>query len=819
MRAVGQNLAFLFLLSLSFFSSVFAANVLAIDYGADWIKASLMKPGLPFDVLLNKDSKRKIQSSVAWKNGERLFGSDAFNLATRFPQDTFNSLKYLLGVPGNAESASPKPGGKTWDVEELVAHQLAYVKQLAQDAAGEPVVDAVLTVPAYFSQFERDALADAVELAGLRLITLVHDGTAVAVNYAMTRTFPEPERHIVFDAGASGTRATVVTFSGSSKSKGGAVAVNGIGFARLVGGTELDRRLREILVKKFTEKHHKDIRGDKKAMAKLWKEAGRVKTILSANAEAVATIESLTEDIDFKTKVSRTEFENVCSDLKDQFVAPIHKALAQAGVKLEDIKSVILTGGASRTPMVQAALKAAVGQEKIAQNVNADEAAVLGAALHGASLSRQFRTKDIKVTDLTPYDVQMSYLAEAKLESSTRPRTITSTAFAAGSKLGTKKTLTFKRKDDFYVAFQYKDSVAPEFPVELLDAKISGVKEAFANLTEMGGIDPVVKATIVLSESGFISVPEAVAYAELKDDSITGKLKSFFAEGSSSLSGAADSAQTAEATPAAKKAAATPKEATIPLNVTIKFTSVAPMSLDDKRDARQRILRAEIDESRRAQREEAHNNLEGYLYRLRDTLAGDATHPFVKCSQQSERVALAAKLEQVTAWFHDHAESADLAALQEKLESLQALERPIVHRYMEIEEFPRALNNSQLWNWQTRLFLTEAKTNLTQEESTGVEGRYTRAELDSLEKTLKEHELWLNEWVEKQKSVKMNEDPVIETAEMKKRAEKLEKQLQGLVFKKAPKVKKTSATSSTGSATSKSRPSAGSTKGQEHDEL
>ncbi|TFY74492.1 hypothetical protein EWM64_g9520, partial [Hericium alpestre] len=161
MSALRPRPALLSLLFVSFLctSLVRAANVLAIDYGADYIKASVMKPGLPFDVLLNKDSKRKIQSAVAWKNGERLIGQDAFNLASRFPQDTFTSLKYLLGAPAHAEvlhyyntvststlvattrftAGIPKPGGKTWDIEELVAHQLAYVKQLAQDAAGEPV--------------------------------------------------------------------------------------------------------------------------------------------------------------------------------------------------------------------------------------------------------------------------------------------------------------------------------------------------------------------------------------------------------------------------------------------------------------------------------------------------------------------------------------------------------------------------------------------------------------------------------------------------------------------------------------------------------
>lgn len=122
-----------------------------------------------------------------------------------------------------------------------------------------------------------------------------------------------------------------------------------------------------------------------------------------------------------------------------------------------------------------------------------------------------------------------------------------------------------------------------------------------------------------------------------------------------------------------------------------------------------------------------------------------------------------------------------------------------MHRVQEIEEFPQVLNISQMWNWHARGFLTEARANLTEEEQTGTTGRYTAAELDELEKTLKDHEKWLGEWVEKQKSVPLNHDPVIETSEMRKRAKVLETHLQRLVQKKKPprKPKSTSTTSTT----------------------
>ena len=131
----------------------------------------------------------------------------------------------------------------------------------------------------------------------------------------------------------------------------------------------------------------------------------------------------------------------------------------------------------------------------------------------------------------------------------------------------------------------------------------------------------------------------------------------------------------------------------------------------------------------------------------------------------------------------------------------RSLERPIVHRYKEIEEFPKALNNSQMWNWSSRLFITDAKQNLTAEAEGGPPARYTQAEVDALEKTLKEHEAWLAEWVAKQRQVPINQDPVILTSEMRARAKTLENHLQKLWKKKVPLKKKSNGSQGSSSGT------------------
>jgi hypoxia up-regulated 1 len=150
------------------------------------------------------------------------------------------------------------------------------------------------------------------------------------------------------------------------------------------------------------------------------------------------------------------------------------------------------------------------------------------------------------------------------------------------------------------------------------------------------------------------------------------------------------------------------------------------------------------------------------------------------------------------------------------------LEQPVVHRYNEIKEFPHALNNSQMWNWSTRMFLTEAKMNLSVEEQGGEASKYTREELDGLEKALKAHETWLNEVVEKQKTIKYYEDPAVESSELKAKSKMLENHLQRLAKKKTPKKKTSSSSSSSSSSGSSSSTGSGGKAEQtnsKHDEL
>ncbi|KAH7339157.1 actin-like ATPase domain-containing protein [Rhizoctonia solani] len=823
------------------------ASILAIDYGSDTMKVALMKPGVPFDVVLDRDSKRKIASVVGWKGEDRLFGQDGRNLATRFPSDTFSGLKPVQGVLFDSGATSyytsatqiafghtsrntfagKRPNGDEYSVEELVAMQLDYVRELASGVAGENVRDVLVTVPGYFTQFQRQAVIDATEIAGLKLVTLVNDGTAIAVNYAMTRQFPTREVHMIYDSGAAATRATLVAFhtistpavKKSAKPENVThITVLGSGFDTLASGTELTRRLQTLLESKVPSSLKSELID--RSHAKLAKEAERIKAILSVNAEVNAGVEMLVGESDFKTKVERKEFDKATEDLFWRFQQPMLDAIDGTGVGLADLESVILHGGNTRVPFVQTVLKSSVGSAKIATNVNADEACVLGTAFYGASLSRQFRTKPVKVQDAVVREVYLSYTAENKGKDG-NPRTINTMVFPVRSATGIKKTLTLKRKQDFEVVVGFKEiepAGQPGANVPTLQYTITGVETALQNLTERGSTDAAVKLTLLYSESGLATITEAAVVGTVRDDSFTGKIKNLFAGGSSTTTTESSTASASEET----KVEEEPKEPverleSISLAVTVEPMTVKPMSLDEKKTARKRLLALNVAASAKREREEAFNNLEGFLYRLRRLLSDDSDEsPFVGFSTPEERTKIEEAVDAAMEWLDSAGAQANAKALWAKRDEIEAMEKPIQHRYKEAETGPKALKDLQQAMFAAKLFVSSAKENRTKIEDFNAAleadptaeleplppmAEFTEKEVQDVESLMAENEVYLNERVDVQKSLPKHVDPVLVTSEMNSRGMKLQSTVQKLTRRK-PKVRavKKAQTSSTSEA-------------------
>ncbi|XP_014329909.1 hypoxia up-regulated protein 1 isoform X1 [Xiphophorus maculatus] len=515
--------------------------VMSVDLGSEWVKMAIVKPGVPMEIVLNRESRRKTPTVVCLKENERLFGDSALAVSVKNPKTVYRHLQSLLGkkhdnlqvkvyqrcFPEHQLQGDPVRGTvyfnnsleTHYSPEELLGMMLNYSRGLAQDFAEQPIKDAVITVPAFFNQAERRAVLHAAQMAGLKVLQLINDNTAVALNYGVFRRkdIDGTAQNVMFyDMGSGSTTATIVSYQTVKTKESGTqpqLQIQGVGFDRSLGGFEMDLRLQDHLAKLFNDqkKSLKDVRQNHRAMAKLLKEAQRLKTVLSANVDFMAQVEGLMDDIDFKAKVTRVEFEELCSDLFERVPGPVQEALTAADMKLEDIEQVILVGGATRVPKVQEVLLKAVGKMELGKNINADEAAAMGAVYQAAALSKAFKVKPFLVRDAAIFPIQVEFNREVEEEEGIKTlKHNKRILFQRMAPYPQRKVITFNRyTDDFAFNINYGDlsflsqeDLSVFGSLNLTTVKLSGVGHSFQKHAdaESKGI----KAHFNMDESGVL---------------------------------------------------------------------------------------------------------------------------------------------------------------------------------------------------------------------------------------------------------------------------------------------------------------------------
>ncbi|XP_019941425.1 hypoxia up-regulated protein 1 [Paralichthys olivaceus] len=537
--------------------------VMSVDLGSEWMKMAIVKPGVPMEIVLNKESRRKTPIAVCLKENERLFGDSALGVTVKNPKTVYRHLQSLLGkkhenlqvalyqkrFPEHQMQEDPVRGTTyfknseelQFSPEELLGMVLNYSRGLSQDFAEQPIKDAVITVPAFFNQAERRAVLQAAQMGGLKVLQLINDNTAVALNYGVFRRkdIDNTAKNVMFyDMGSGSTTATIVTYQTVKTKEFGTqpqLQIRGVGFDRGLGGFEMDLRLRDHLAKLFNaqKKSKKDVRENHRAMAKLLKEAQRLKTVLSANIDFMAQVEGLLDDIDFKSKVTRSEFEELCADLFERVPRPVEEALAVAEMKLDEIEQVILVGGSTRVPKVQEVLLKAVGKEELGKNINADEAAAMGAVYQAAALSKAFKVKPFLVRDAAVFPIQVEFTRETEEDGVKTSKHNKRILFQRMAPYPQRKVITFNRySDDFAFDINYgdlsflsQDDLSVFGSVNLTTVKLSGVGSSFQKHAdaESKGI----KAHFNMDESGVLlldrveSVFETVVEEKEEESTLT----------------------------------------------------------------------------------------------------------------------------------------------------------------------------------------------------------------------------------------------------------------------------------------------------------
>ena len=748
------------------YTALAASAVIGVDLGTEYIKATLVKPGIPLEIVLTKDSRRKEMSAVAFKPAkniksgdfpERVYGSDAIALSARFPGDVYPNLKRVLGLGADnsvvKEYASRHPALKlesektrgtaafrsgafpadeeAWMVEEILAMELQSIQKNAEAMAGKDSVikDLVVTIPPFYTAQEKRAVELAAKLAGLRLLELISDGLAVGLNYATSRTFPsineggKPEYHMVFDMGAGSTKATIMKFQGRTVKDVGKfnktiqeVQVLGSGWDRTLGGDALNTVIVDDMIAQFVTSPAakrvsatiEAVQSHGRAAAKLLKEAERLRQILSANTNTQSSFEGLYEDVDFKYKISRADFEKMTEPYAARVGSAVQKALDMANLEVKDLDSVILHGGAIRTPFVQKELETIVGKsDKIRSNVNADEAAVFGAGFRGAGLSPSFRVKEIRAFEGAVYAAGIKWTNI--YEKPQHQRLWQPTSF-----LGAEKQYAFKNQKEFTIDFYQhvpsSENVSPgSAEKELLTLTSQNLTESVARLKDKFGCtdgDINTRLTTRLSPvNGEVEIIKFVVDCEVdmseEKESMVDSVKGLFGFGkkdqaplaedagetetvteststtetssfSSSTSSTSSSASAKESKDAKDAKEAKPKQTkrleVIPIKYTTELKGLPQIPVADIKRMKDRLQ--SFDDADRSQRfrEESLNQLEGFTYKVRDLLDRP---DFIAASTEEERAGLEAKSKAASEWIYSGGADASREELKAKLKEMK----------------------------------------------------------------------------------------------------------------------------------------------------
>ncbi|KAG0167375.1 adenyl-nucleotide exchange factor sse1 [Apophysomyces sp. BC1034] len=620
------------------------------------------------DVICNEVSNRATPSMVSFGLKQRFLGEAAKTQEISNFKNTVGSLKRLAGRTANdadiLEIESSFLMSEVVDVQgqagvkvnylgeaqtfsnvQLIAMYLGKLKEITANEIKGPVSDCVITVPGWFTEIQRRAVLDAAEIAGLNCLRLVNDLTAAALGYGITKTdLPEEKaRNVVFvDVGHSSYSASIASFVK------GSLTVRGTAYDQHFGGREFDKVIVDKLAAEFKEKYKIDVFSNKKALLRLRVAAERCKKVLSANPQAPVNIESIMDDRDVSTIVDRKDFEEWAAHLFTRTETTLQKVLEKAGMTVEDIDAIEIVGGTSRIPAIKTTISNFFGKE-ISTTLNQDEAVSRGAALQCAMLSPVFKVRDFRVNDICTYPIKLQWAPTPEEEETEI------VVFDNNNSIPSTKVLTFFRREPFKLEAVYAH---PEQLPRGINPWIGQFD--IKNVEPVNGEPVQIKVKVRLNIHGIMSVESAYTVEEKTvEEEVTNK------EGEKEV----------------KKTKKLVKKADLP--VISGNTSISRELINQYIEKESQMA---ANDKLIAATEAAKNSLEEYGYDMRDKIIG----PYADYIDPSVKDKFAADLNEVVDWIYDEGDDAPKSVYVEKLEALKKVGNPVVERYREAEERPRA---------------------------------------------------------------------------------------------------------------------------------
>jgi heat shock protein 4 len=724
-------------------------SVVGIDLGTLHSKIGVAR-NRGIDIIVNEVSNRATPSLVAFGPKQRAIGEPAKTQETSNFRNTIGALKRLLGrtvldpdldyekrfLHATLADAGGTVGAevsylgekRTFSATQLLAMYLGKLRDTASHELRSAVSDVVLAVPGWYTDIQRRAIQDAAAIAGLNTLRVINDTTAAALSWGITKTdLPEPEnpRHILFvDVGHSSMSVAVVAFSK------GQLVVKAAAYDRHLGGRDIDYALLQHFATQFKTKYKIDVLSSPKATFRLAVGCERLKKILSANSEAPLNVESIMNDIDASSKLSRETYEDLIAPVLDRIAIPLQQALTESGLSIDQIDAVELIGGTTRIPAVRARIQAALGGKLLSTTLNQDEAVARGATFACAFFSPTFRVREFHVRDIAQYPIKVSWdRSESDPDEDTEL-----VVFPRGNAIPSTKVLTFYRKGPFDIEASYAEPQGLPGRINPWVARF-GAKSVPA---DPSGDLSCVKLKTRLNLHGIMSFESAyVEEVEEKED-----------QEAMEVDGNAPPADA----PKKKRV----KKLEVPFT---SFGSSLDASVIDK--FREQEAQMHAADKLVQDTEDRKNALEEYVYDTRDKLESR----YAAYVQAAEKAKLVTLLQEAEDWLYsEEGEDATKSAYVARLDALKVVGDPIVARWTDAEDRPRVI--------------AELRTSLNDylAQATSADDKY--AHIDDKDKTAVVEKCatvqkWLDDQIARQAERPKNEDPVLRVADVVKKREEV----------------------------------------------